>query len=285
MISVLVVDDELPALQELRYLLGRDPRVGQVITAQTGEEALRLLRENHVDLVLLDIHMPGLSGLDIAGVLARFAQPPAVVFVTADERHAVEAYELAAVDYLLKPVRPQRLAEAIRRVADAVGASPAAAATLAPGGRHAASGTAATPGDPAPVTATGASNAAEAGPPAHDGAEGGAAIVVGVGNASVRVRLAEITHVTAAGDYARLHTARGSFLERTPLTELERRWAHSGFIRVHRSALVRVSAIDSVHRVEGLPMVRVAGADLPVARRALSRVRASMERDARGAGA
>lgn len=271
MISVLVVDDELPALQELRYLLGRDARVGGVVTAQTGEEALRLLRESVVDLVLLDIHMPGLSGLDIAGVLQRFAKPPAVVFVTADERHAVDAYELAAVDYLLKPVRLERLTEAIRRVAETVSESVAEPVTA-----------------PTAAAPTAAGDPSASGKQAASGNRGwqeGASIVVGVGSASVRVRLAEITHVTAAGDYARLHTARGSFLDRTPLSELERRWAHSGFIRVHRSALVRVSAIDSVHRVEGLPMVRVAGADLPVARRALSRVRASMDRDARGAGA
>lgn len=264
MMSVLVVDDELPARQELRYLLGRDQRVGSVLTAQNGEEALRVLRSSRIDLLLLDIHMPGRSGLDIAGVLKRLASPPVVVFVTADESHAVNAFELAAVDYLLKPVRPQRLAEAIRRAAEVAGVPTQPAAS--------GSGIAAPPGpaaEPAPA----------------EEATRAASIVVGVAGASVRVRLAEITHVTAAGDYARLHTGRGSFLERTPLSELERRWAHSGFIRVHRSVLVRVSAIDSVHRVEGLPMVRVAGTDLPVARRALSRVRASMGQDSHGAGA
>ncbi|WP_077489149.1 LytR/AlgR family response regulator transcription factor [Sinomonas mesophila] len=118
MISVLVVDDELPAVQELSYLLGRDSRVGPVHTATSGTEALRVLEREEVDAIFLDIHMPGLTGLDLARVIARFAAPPAVVFVTADEDHALEAFDLAAVDYLLKPVRPERLERCVARVAE-----------------------------------------------------------------------------------------------------------------------------------------------------------------------
>ena len=115
-LTALVIDDERPALDELTFLLGRDDRIGEVLACDSATEALRLLQDRDVDLVLLDIQMPGLSGIDLAQVLARFRVPPPVVFVTAHEQHALEAFELNAVDYVLKPVRPERLAEAVRRV-------------------------------------------------------------------------------------------------------------------------------------------------------------------------
>lgn len=114
----LVVDDERPVLDELVWLLTRDDRIGHVRTASSGTEALRVLEGGDVDLAFLDIAMPGLSGLEIARLLQRFAQPPKVVFVTAHDAHAIEAFEMNAVDYLLKPVREERLAESIRRAVD-----------------------------------------------------------------------------------------------------------------------------------------------------------------------
>jgi DNA-binding LytR/AlgR family response regulator len=120
-LRVLVVDDEAPALEELSYLLGEDPRIGEVLTAISGEQALRLLqRDDPLDAIFLDVAMPGLSGLDLARVLARFSTRTPVVFVTAHDDHAVEAFELHAVDYLLKPVRAARMSEAVRRVVEAV---------------------------------------------------------------------------------------------------------------------------------------------------------------------
>jgi DNA-binding LytR/AlgR family response regulator len=117
---VLVVDDERPALDELAYLLAAEPRVTDVVTSSSATEALRILQEGAVDAVFLDIQMPGLTGLELAQVLSRFRNPPPVVFVTAHERHAVEAFELRAVDYVLKPVGADRLAEAVRRVVNTV---------------------------------------------------------------------------------------------------------------------------------------------------------------------
>ncbi|MDQ4502760.1 LytTR family DNA-binding domain-containing protein [Sinomonas sp. ASV322] len=116
MLTVLVVDDELPAVRELAYLLGKDGRIGTVHTAGSGAEALLALEREDIDAIFLDIHMPGLSGLDLARVIARFARPPAVVFVTADEEHALEAFDLAAVDYLLKPVGSERLSRCVGRI-------------------------------------------------------------------------------------------------------------------------------------------------------------------------
>lgn len=122
-LRVVVVDDEQPALAELAYLLGKDDRIGSIISCVSASEALRILNDAVVDAIFLDVAMPGLSGLELATVLARFKEPPPVVFVTAYMEHAVEAFDLAAVDYLLKPVREERLREAVRRVCEA-GAAP-----------------------------------------------------------------------------------------------------------------------------------------------------------------
>ncbi len=118
-LRVLVVDDERPALDELAWLLERDHRVDSVRTTDSAAEALRVLQEEPVDAVFMDIRMPGLTGLELARVLSRFKTPPPVVFVTAYDEHAVDAFELNAVDYVLKPVRDDRLAEAVRRIVEA----------------------------------------------------------------------------------------------------------------------------------------------------------------------
>ncbi len=114
-LRTLVVDDEQPVLDELVWLLSRDDRIATVATAHSGTEALRRLERGDIDLVFLDIAMPGLTGIEIARLLGRFRQPPQIIFVTAHDAHAVEAFELDAVDYLLKPIREERLRESIRR--------------------------------------------------------------------------------------------------------------------------------------------------------------------------
>ena len=113
---MLVIDDERPALDELTFLLEHDERVGEVHATDSPTEALRLLQQLEVDAVFLDVQMPGLTGIELAQVLSRFKTPPVAVFVTAHDQHAVDAFELNAVDYVLKPVREERLAEAVRRV-------------------------------------------------------------------------------------------------------------------------------------------------------------------------
>lgn len=130
MLRVLAVDDEEPALEELLYLLRADPRIRSAEGATGATEALRRIGgaveagpddPAAIDVVFLDIHMAGLTGLDVAQLLAGFAAPPLIVFVTAHEGFAVHAFDLKAVDYVLKPVRRERLAEAVRRVAEQVG--------------------------------------------------------------------------------------------------------------------------------------------------------------------
>ncbi|MER7949786.1 LytTR family DNA-binding domain-containing protein [Streptomyces sp. NPDC096079] len=141
MLRVLAVDDEEPALGELLYLLRADPRVRTAEGAGDATAALRRIGraleagpdgDRAVDVVFLDIHMPGLTGLELARLLAGFARPPHLVFVTAHEGFALQAFDLKAVDYVLKPVRRERLAEAVRRVHELVHATAVPAAPAAP---------------------------------------------------------------------------------------------------------------------------------------------------------
>ena len=115
-LDVLVADDEPPALAELAAFLEADARIGAILRASSGSDALRMLSVSAVDAVFLDIHMPGISGFDLAHALDRFAQRPAIVFVTADEAGALEAFDVRAVDYVLKPIRPERLRRAVDRI-------------------------------------------------------------------------------------------------------------------------------------------------------------------------
>jgi two-component system, LytTR family, response regulator len=124
---LLAVDDELPALEDLVRMLNASPAVERVDAAASAEEALLALGAGAaIDAVFLDVRMPGLDGLELARVLRRFERPPAVVFVSAFDDAAVSAFELAALDYLVKPVSRRRLDEAIERIARH-GAPPAAA--------------------------------------------------------------------------------------------------------------------------------------------------------------
>ncbi len=110
-----MVDDEAPAREELVFLLREDERVGEVRSAQSAPHALRLLNDEPADVIFCDIKMPGLDGLELARVTTHFAERPRIVFVTAYDQHAVDAFDLQAVDYVMKPVRADRLAEAVRR--------------------------------------------------------------------------------------------------------------------------------------------------------------------------
>ncbi|MCT4353469.1 LytTR family DNA-binding domain-containing protein [Streptomyces sp. Je 1-79] len=262
MLRVLAVDDEEPALGELLYLLRADPRIRSAEGATDATGALRRIgraleagpdSDEAVDVVFLDIHMAGLTGLDLARLLAGFARPPLIVFVTAHEGFAVQAFDLKAVDYVLKPVRRERLAEAVRRVRELVHA-PAAPATPA-------------------VPATAAAPAAVAAPEQ---------IPVELGGVTRFVAVDDIAYVEAQGDYARLHTDEGSHLVRIPLSTLEERWAARGFVRIHRSHLVALARIDELRLDGGATSVRVGSTELAVSRRHARQLRDLLMRRAGG---
>ncbi|TWP51066.1 response regulator transcription factor [Lentzea tibetensis] len=255
---VLAVDDEAPALEDLVYLLRSDPRIAHVEAVTDATKALRVLHRamdagQPLDAVFLDIRMPGLDGLDLARVLSRFAQPPPVVFVTAHQQPAVEAFELKALDYLLKPVRAERLAESVHRIVHEVWDSK-------------------TPAEPTQTSA-----AQQTAPPEV----GDEVIPVELGGVTRFIRLADIRYVEAHGDYARLHTATGSGLVRAALNGLEERWRSAGFVRIHRSHLVSLGHIDELRLEDGHLSVTIGGAVLPVSRRHARHLRQLLVRRAR----
>jgi DNA-binding LytR/AlgR family response regulator len=252
---VLAVDDEAPALDEISYLLRGDPRVGTVLTAPDAAGALKLLQPNSElpipDAVLLDIAMPGWDGIDLARVLSALPHPPAVAFLSAHDDRAVEAFEIGALDYLLKPVRAARLAEAVTRLCAARDAAAAQQDR-----RHA---------GPEPVSGSATRPRA---------VEQEAMIAVDLAGSTKFVALAAVCWAEAQGDYARLHMAGGgSHLIRTPLAVLQAEWGPAGFIRVHRGYLVALNRIVELRTVDGGHRIRVSGqpvtADLPVSRRHL----------------
>ncbi|WP_028183090.1 LytR/AlgR family response regulator transcription factor [Salinispora arenicola] len=227
-LRVLAVDDEPPALDELAYHLRADPRVTRLHTAGNATEALRVLRDGDVDVVFLDIRMPGLDGMELARVLRRFARPPAIVFVTAYDDGAVDAFDLGATDYVRKPVRPERLAESLRRV---VGAR------LLPT------------------------------QPAVPAREEDPTIPVELAGTTRMLPRSAVRWVEAQGDYVRLHTADGSHLVRVSLAALAERWADAGFVRIHRSYLVQLRLIAELRLVNSGYVVVVDSTELPVSRR------------------
>ncbi|WP_405495052.1 LytR/AlgR family response regulator transcription factor [Streptomyces sp. NBC_00096] len=300
MLRVLAVDDEKPLLEELLYLLRSDPRVLSAEGASDATEALRRITRalesgpegaDGIDVVFLDIHMAGLTGLDIARLLAGFAQPPLIVFVTAHEGFAVQAFDLKAVDYVLKPVRPERLAEAVRRACAQSGRGGEQPAPAAPGAVRT-----------VPVArppASGAAGAALAGGGAERGPDRAAErsaervpdrvpdrapeqIAVELGGVTRFVPIADIAYVEAQGDYARLHTDEGSHLVRIPLATLEERWAARGFVRIHRRHLVALGRIDELRLDSGTTTVRVGSAELQVSRRHARELRDLLMRRAMG---
>jgi len=133
-LNVLLVDDEALARSRLRTLLGDCANPAAAVGAEAGDaaQAMGALRRQAFDAVLLDIHMPGTDGMALAGTIAALPDPPAVIFVTAHAGHAVQAFELAAVDYLTKPVRLERLRQALQKVERSIKAGRAAEANIAP---------------------------------------------------------------------------------------------------------------------------------------------------------
>jgi two-component system response regulator LytT len=115
-IRALLVDDEAPARSELRYLLAAHPQIEVVGEAASASEALELARELRYDVIFLDVEMPGLTGVEAAPLVRERRDPPAVVFVTAHERYAIDAFAVEAFDYMLKPVDPDRLARVVERL-------------------------------------------------------------------------------------------------------------------------------------------------------------------------
>ena len=249
-LRVLIVDDEPLAVERLRVICGRLDGIEVVGDAADGEEALERIGELAPDLVLLDMTMPHLGGLEVARRLAANAREradapaPAIVFVTAHDHFAVEAFDLDAVDYVLKPVSAERLERAVAR-------------TIA---RKAARGS------------------EEPRDAAQNGSEEGWLQELWVPHRSelLRIDIAQVARIDAERDYVRLHVGESSYLLLKTIAGLEERLDPREFIRIHRSTILRRDTIRGL-RHDGLGVWSVElenGEDLRIGRTYLPGVKA-----------
>lgn len=231
---VVLVDDEELGRDVLRARLELVPDVEIIGEAENGEEAVRLITSLRPDLVFLDVQMPRMDGLAVLAEVSR-TYLPQVVFVTAFDEHAVRAFELHAIDYLLKPVAPKRLLGAIERARRAHAQREVAEA-------HARVAQLLDARDALSATADGS------GPAPVQGGEdiGLRRIVVRDEGDFLLIRTADIDALEAAGNYVRIVQGNRSHLVRGTLSDFEKSLAPSGFVRIHRSTLVNV---DRVRRV------------------------------------
>jgi DNA-binding LytR/AlgR family response regulator len=207
-LRALIVDDEHAAREELRYLLRSFPEVEVVGEATQTTEALELIRNIDYDLCFLDIRMPGGTGLDLVRELSKRRGRPAVIFTTAYPDHAVEAFELDAVDYLLKPFDEARLAHALEKVVER-GEVPTEVEST-PEGRQ---GSSEQSIDKIPVP---------------------------LADRTILLDVDEIVYATATRGYSYLVTSQGRHLVPNSLADLERRLVRRGFFRVHRGYLINL---------------------------------------------
>jgi two-component system LytT family response regulator len=226
-IRVLVVDDEPLAREGVRLLAARDPDLDVVGECGSAGEAEKAIAALAPDVVFLDVQLPGESGLALAARLGR-ERAPLVVCVTAYEEHAVRAFELHAVDYLLKPVDPGRFSDAVGRVRRLL----AAAAREEAHDRL--------------LAALDTLRAAPPAPPGEAAAPYLERMSVRVGDRLLVVRLADVDWIAADGDYVRLYVAGKGALVRARMAQLEHRLDPRRFLRVHRSAIANLEAVRSV---------------------------------------
>ena len=241
-LKILIADDEPLAAERLQMLLARIEGVHLVGTAHDGESAVRMAEALDPNLVLLDIAMPGLDGIEVARALSRRGESPAVVFITAFDQFAVAAFDVAAIDYLMKPVDAERLSRSIDR----------ARAYLEARERR----------GPEEVAA----------PPSPWLEEFWASDLTGL----VRIAARDIDRVTAERDYMRLHVGKRSWLIHHSMTALEEGLDPELFVRLHRSAIVRRDFIVGFSRnPSGRWIARLAdGEEQPVGRLYADQVRA-----------
>jgi two-component system LytT family response regulator len=240
---VLIVDDERPARERLRSLLGAHPDLEIVGECEDGEEAVPRIHDLHPDLVMLDVQMPGLSGIEVAGALR--APRPRIIFCTAYDQYAVDAFELCAVDYLLKPVNRSRLAQAIDRVrALSVEES------------------------------NGNIDRALERPRLRP-----ARFLARQGDRSIVVAQKEVVYLGSEGGLTKLYTADRHYVMDPTLNDFERRLDPAAFFRISRTALVNLDWITSVDTLVGGfgEVVTKSGARLEVSRRRLKELLAALE--------
>jgi two-component system LytT family response regulator len=220
-LTVLLVDDEPLAREGLRILLARDPDIGAIQDAKNGHEAVASIREARPDLVFLDVQMPEMDGFDAVRVVGPESMP-AVVFVTAHDQYAIQAFEINAIDYLLKPVTEDRFAKALARVKARLAAS--------------------TGGDTNRQILSLLETMAS--PTRYL-----KRLAVRTAGKTILVDAADIDWIEAAENYVQLHTSGGSHLLHVTMSTVEKSLDPAIFLRIHRSVIVNVSRIRELQPV------------------------------------
>lgn len=258
-LRILAVDDEILALRRIELLLLEFPNVALVGTARTGEGALNEIRRLKPDVVLLDIQMTGMDGFDVLEALDG-PRPPRVVFVTAFDAFAARAFDLSATDYVVKPVQRERLHLALERARRAIEASDSALHISEL--RAVVARLRAAQGPEAPAAAIWAERRGEL----------------------ARVPVAHIDWIEAEGDYVRLHARGQRYLMRNTLSALAAELDPKAFLRVRRSALVRLDRVESMRRERerDLRVRLVTGDEIRVGRTYVKGVRATLLHDESG---
>jgi DNA-binding LytR/AlgR family response regulator len=244
-ISTLVVDDEALARSLLATLVKRDAGLRLVGCCRDGAEALEQIATSEPDLVFLDIHMPVIDGLTVARRLATLEHVPYVIFVTAFDEHAIEAFELNALDYLVKPLQKARFNAAVERAKSAIRNRELLGLTER-------------------LLALGRDRQPHSGEPTPTETE----LTVRCGDSLVQLTSADIIWIEAANQYVLIHTATNTYTVSETLAAYSKRVADARFFRVHRSALVNGTAVvDVAKRKNGTHRLRLRNGDtLTVAR-------------------
>jgi DNA-binding LytR/AlgR family response regulator len=218
-LRTIIVDDEPLAVERLQILCAAEDDIDLVGTAGDGAAALRLAQSLSPDLILLDIGMPKMDGISVARAVALMEKKPAIIFVTAFDNFAVEAFDLDVIDYMLKPVAAERLSRAIAR---AVAARQEAAEA----------------GEVAPL-------------PAETDPDYASEFWVSHRSELIRIAAPDIERVEAERDYMRLHTGGRSYLLHQTISTLEQRLDPARFQRIHRSHIVRHDLITGLRHEGG----------------------------------
>jgi two-component system, LytTR family, response regulator len=235
-LRVLVVDDEPLNRLRLEDLLRRESGVAEIHSASDGFEAVTAIRAERPDLVFLDVQMPGKSGLDVVREIGADAMP-ATIFVTAYDQYAVEAFAVAAVDYLVKPFDDERFEEAFRRAKKSIAAQDM-------GRLRDRLLTILQPGADAPRESATTTSAAPASPYLQR-------LAVEIRGTVRPVLVQDVDYITSDGPYAELHVAGRRHVIRETMQTLEERLDPAKFMRVHRSVIVRLELIESLERGAG----------------------------------
>lgn len=254
-LRVLVVDDEPLGRQRLLDLLQDEADVEVVGTAADGAAAVEAIRSMRPDLVFLDVQMPRMSGIDVVQAIGP-TEMPATIFVTAYDQYALDAFDSAAVDYLVKPFKDDRFEEAVRRARRRVRSESREQLheqlmALLQGGSSAV-------GAPSPFHDA----------PVKQNEKYLERIAVQMRGKMRVVPVSQIDYVTASGQYVELHVGAHRYIIRESLQHLEERLDPEVFIRVHRSAIVRLSLVENLLRSEGsdYQLQLKGGVRLPVGR-------------------